>query len=216
MGMRGERSMARGIPQSVFWSCFLSLLSIAACRPASSARYAIDFTNGAPGWFLPAETRLTAQAANGYLSLSLKPPHMVGWALSPFAFQDGQVEVEGTLLEGPSSTDYGLIVHAARGRFYRFAISADGYYGVFFYERGNWRALMDWTIHPAIRTGRTTNHLRVRSAGVEMIFWVNGVEVARVPRGSNAESGRVGVSIGTMAGGDARVAFDRFIAVRDR
>ncbi len=208
--------MAHGILQSIFRGCFLLLLSLVACHPTSSARYTLDFTNGAPGWSLPAEARFVARVEDGYLVLSLRPPRMVGWALSPFAFQDGQVEVEGTLLEGPSSTDYGLILETQEGRFYRFAVSTDGYYGVFFYERGNWRTLVDWTAHPAIRTGRTTNHLRVRCTGAERIFWVNGMEVARVQRGSIEGGGRVGVSIGTMVRGDARVAFDRFIAVRDR
>ncbi len=208
----GKRPMGREIRSRIF----LVVLMMAACRPADRARYTIDFASGAPGWSLPAEARFIARTENGHLVLSLKPPRMVGWALSPFAFRDGQVEVEGTLLEGPSSADYGLILHAREGRFYRFAVSADGYYGIFFYDRGNWRTLVDWTPHPAVRIGQTTNRLRVRCAGAEMIFWVNGVEVARVPRGSEGAGGRVGVSIGTMAGGDARVAFDRFTAVRDR
>lgn len=204
--------MVRSIPQSVA----LLLLLVVACHPTDRARYAIDFANGAPGWSLPAEARFVAQVEGGRLVLSLKPSRMVGWALSPFAFQDGQVEVEGTLLEGSSSTDYGLILENREGGFYRFAISADGYYGVFLYDRGNWRILVDWTTHSVIRTGRTTNHLRVRCAGPEMIFWVNGVEVARVQRGSDGGGGRVGVSIGTMVRGNARVAFERFAAVRDR
>jgi len=194
----------------------LLLLLIAACHPAPSPRYAADFTHGAPGWFLPAEDRFTARVEDGRLVLSLRPPHTVAWALAPFAFRDGQVEVEGTLLEGPSSADYGLILQAREGRFYRFAVSADGYYGVFFYDRGNWRVLVDWTAHPAVRAGRTTNHLQVRCAGAEMSFRVNGVEVARVPRGPDPGEGRVGVSIGTMARGEARVAFDRFLAARER
>ncbi|MDW8064334.1 MAG: hypothetical protein RMK32_01720 [Anaerolineae bacterium] len=208
--------MARKASQGIFGGCCLILLFAAACGSVHTTQYVLDFTDDAPGWFLPVEARLNAQVENGYLSLSLKPPGMVGWALSPFAFRDGQVEVEGTLLKGPFSTDYGLILHADRGRFYRFVISADGHYAVFFYDRSSWRNLVDWATHPAIRTGRTTNHLRVRSTGSEMIFWVNGVEIARLARDPNVESGRVGVSIGTMAGGNAQVAFDRFLAVRDR
>ncbi|MFN3930075.1 MAG: hypothetical protein ACK4OK_10620 [Thermoflexus sp.] len=191
-------------------------LWIAACRPTPEARYAMDFTNGAPGWFLPHEARFTAHVKDGRLVLSLKPPHMVGWALAPFAFRDGQVEVEGTLLEGPSSTDYGLIVQAHGGRFYRFTISADGYYAVFLYEGGNWRTLVDWTAHSAIRRGRTTNHLQVRCTGEELAFWINGIEAVRIHREQKDVSGRVGVSIGTMQRGEAQVAFDRFIAVRKR
>ncbi|WP_376789435.1 hypothetical protein [Thermoflexus sp.] len=198
------------------WRWILLLPLIAACRPAESARYTMDFKNGAPGWPLSAEARFTVRTENGHLVLSLKPPRTVGWVLSPFSFRDGQVEVEGALLEGPSSTDYGLILQAGEGRFYRFAVSADGYYGVFLYEQGSWRILVDWTMHAAIRTGRTTNHLRVRRAGTEMIFWVNGMEVARIQRGENEGGGRAGVSMGTMAWGNARVAFDRFAAVRDR
>lgn len=210
-GGRLETAMARAIRR---WLVLLPL--VAACRSAAGARYVMDFADGAPGWFLPAEARFAARVEEGHLVLSLKPPRTVGWVLSPFSFRDGQVEVEGTLLEGPSSTDYGLILQAGEGRFYRFAVSADGYYGVFLYEQGSWRIMVDWAMHAAIRTGRTTNHLRVRRAGAEMIFWVNGVEVARIQRGANEGGGRAGVSIGTMARGDTRVAFDRFAAVRDR
>lgn len=192
------------------------ILLIVACRPAPGARYIADFANGAPGWSLPNEQRFTARVEGGRLLLHLSPPHTVGWALSPFAFRDGQVEVEGTLLEGPSSADYGLVVRAGSGRLYRFAISADGYFGIFRYERGSWRVLVDWTPHRAIRTGKTTNHLRVRCAGAEMAFWINGVEVARVRWEPGEEGGRVGVSVGTMAQGGVRVAFDRFIATRER
>lgn len=189
---------------------------ILACRPGAGARYTADFTGGAPGWSLPRDARLVARVEDGRLVLALQAPHTVGWALSPFAFRDGEVEVEGTLLAGPASADYGLIVQAQGGRFYRFAVSADGYYGVFFYDRGNWQTLAGWTAHPAVRTGRTTNHLRVRCTGPEMIFWINGVEAARIRRAAPGVRGRVGVSIGTMASGAARVAFDRFIAAEDR
>ncbi|HXF70391.1 MAG TPA: hypothetical protein VNK89_11355 [Thermoflexus sp.] len=207
-------SRIRGILRCMF----LGMLGlwIAACRPTPETRYMMDFMNGAPGWFLPQEARFVAQVEGGRLVLSLKPPHMVGWALAPFAFRDGQVEVEGTLLEGPSSTDYGLIVQAYGGRFYRFTISADGYYAVFLYERGSWQTLVDWTANSAIQRGRTTNHLRIRCAGEEITFWINGNEAARIPREEKDVNGQVGVSIGTMQRGEARVAFDRFIAVRER
>ncbi len=213
--MSWRRGGAAGMHPLRSWAALGGLFAlILACRPG--ARYTADFTSGAPGWSLPRDARLTAQVEDGRLVLALQAPYTVGWALSPFAFRDGEVEVEGTLLAGPASADYGLIVQAQGGRFYRFAVSADGYYGVFFYDRGNWQTLAGWTAHPAVRTGRTTNHLRVRCTGPEMIFWVNGIEAARIRREAPGIRGRVGVSIGTLAPGGARVAFDRFIATEDR
>ncbi len=49
-----------------------------------------------------------------------------------------------------------------------------------------------------------------------MLFRVNGVEVARIHREAPGVRGQVGVSIGAMAPGGARVVFDRFIATEDR
>lgn len=197
--------------------CLGMLLLLAfGCRAASEARYVADFETGAPGWSLPRDERLTTQVADGRLVVNLKAPQTVGWVLAPFAFREGEVAVEATLLEGPRSTDYGLIVLAQRGIFYRFAVSADGFYAVFAHRRDGWRVLVDWTPHAAIRTGRTTNHLRVRCEGTEMRFWINGTLVATVPREALEGGGRVGVSVGTMARGGAWVGFDRFVAVRTR
>lgn len=216
--------MSRRTQGATVWICPPGLLAlfggllavVLACRPSAGARYTADFTKGAPGWSLPQDTRLSAHVEGGRLVLTLQTPHTVGWALSPFSFQDGQVEVEGTLLAGPTSADYGLIVQAREGRFYRFAISADGYYGIFFYDRGEWETLAGWTAHPAIRKGKTTNHLRIRCVASEMIFWVNGTEIQRIRREASRGHGRVGVSIGTMTPGGARVAFERFIVTEDR
>ncbi|MER3468850.1 MAG: hypothetical protein C4314_02360, partial [Thermoflexus sp.] len=158
------------------------LLLAFGCRSASEARYVADFETGAPGWSLPRDERLTARVADGRLVMDLKAPQTVGWALAPFAFQEGEVAVEATLLEGSRSTDYGLIVLAQGSAFYRFAVSADGFYAVFAHQGDRWRVLVDWTPHGAVRTGRTTNHLRVRCEGAQMQFWINGVLATAVPR----------------------------------
>ncbi len=194
----------------------IGIMLLAGCRAPAPARYAADFHEGAPGWLLPRDPRFQARVEDGRLILTLQPARTVAWAFSPFTFREGQVEVEAALLEGPSSADYGLVLEAGPGRLYRFAVSADGYYGIFLYEQGTWRTQVDWTAHEAIRTGRTTNHLRVRCERGEMVFWINGVEAARIPRDPREAGGRVGVSVGTMAAGAARVGFDRFLAVRDR
>jgi len=192
----------------------IGIMLLAGCRAPAPARYAADFREGAPGWLFPRDPRFQARVEDGRLILTLQPARTVAWALSPFAFREGQVEVEATLLEGPMSADYGLILEAGPGRLYRFAVSADGYYGIFVYERGAWRIRVDWTPHEAIRVGRTTNHLRVRREGGAMVFWINGIEATRIPRDPGEEGGRVGVSIGTMAVGEAQVGFDRFLASR--
>ncbi|MBO9360989.1 MAG: hypothetical protein J7452_02190 [Thermoflexus sp.] len=194
----------------------VGLMLLAGCGAPAPARYAVDFGEGAPGWSLPQDPRFQARAEDGRLILTLKPARTVAWIFSPFTLREGQVEVEGTLLEGPSSADYGLVLGAGRGRLYRFAVSADGHYGIFVYEQGAWRTRVDWTSHEGVRTGRTTNRLQVRCERSEMVFWINGIEVARIPRDPREEGGRVGVSVGTAATGEAQVGFARFLAVRDR
>jgi hypothetical protein len=115
----------------------IGIMLLAGCRAPAPARYAADFREGAPGWLLPRDPRFQARVEDGRLILTLQPARTVAWAFSPFTFREGQVEVEAALLEGPSSADYGLVLEAGPGRLYRFAVSADGYYGIFLYEQGH-------------------------------------------------------------------------------
>jgi len=64
-----------------------------------------------------------------------------------------------------------------QGNFSLFLISGDGFFGYAKKENGKWVTPIAWTRSNAIKTGNTTNALKVVSNGKALSFYVNGTEV---------------------------------------
>jgi len=136
---------------------------------------------------------------------------------APFDAPD-DVVVSATLRKtgGPPGGGYGLIVRSQPSatldgqnqNFDAYVLEAGdlGEFGIWRREDDHWVDLVPWTRSQAIRQGGSPNDLSVRAIGSQLVFTINGVEVARVEDDVLAHGG-----VGVFAGGDNNeVALDRF------
>lgn len=107
------------------------------------------------------------------------------WGRSDSEFTDTVVDVDATLVAGPSNDNAGFGVYcrveqdsdgAISG--YMLAISGDGYYVINSFTPNDMTPLVDWTKSGAIKQGNQTNHIRATCNGSELKLEVNGNTVA--------------------------------------
>jgi hypothetical protein len=178
---------------------------------AESIAYSEDFS--APGsWHTSSDPEVDISFHDGGLGIEIKVIDRVAWSMAGRSVSDGIVSVDATPVGGPDDNAYGIVArHVDDRNFYRFEISADGYYAIQAPTGSlGWEFLVDWTESPAIHKGRETNRLRVELSGPAMTFWVNDIELARVSDERYAE-GDVGVIAGTFYDEPGtHVLFDNF------
>jgi len=196
-----------------YWIILLSsLLLTSACAPAAPQSFHETFDDARNGWTLVQNNQAEIAIGGGQLRITVKQPDSLAWSVAAGkTFGDFTLDVDATSLAGPNDNDYGVIVRRVDDdNFYRFEISADGYFNIQKRQKGQWQKLAaDWTESSAIRKGTTTNHLRVICAGRTLTFFVNQVQVAQVTDNAFAR-GEVGVLAGTLAAPGVQVAFDNF------
>jgi hypothetical protein len=193
----------------------LAGLVLAACGGDGGGGEDAYFSDSfdAPGeWRTSADPEVEIAVADGVLTIEIKVIDRVAWSVTGRKVKDGVIAVDGTPVAGPDDNAYGLVVrHVDDRQFYRFEISADGYFAVQAPQGSvGWEFLVDWTESPAIHRGKQTNRLKVVCRGQEMTFFANDVLLATVTDERFPE-GDVGVIAGTFydeAG--TKVSFDNF------
>jgi hypothetical protein len=192
----------------------LALSLLAACGGgggAGSAAFSDDFEDSST-WRTSSDPEVDIAYAQGGLAIQVKVIDRVAWSVAGQHFKDGTVSVEATPIDGPDDNAYGLVVrHQDDRNFYRFEISADGYYAVQAPTGSlGWEFLVDWSESPAIKRGRETNRLQVVCDGPQMTFYVNDTQLTQVEDERYAE-GDVGVIAGTFYNEPGtHVLFDNF------
>jgi hypothetical protein len=178
---------------------------------AESIAYSEDFSVPA-GWHTSSDPEVDINYHDGGLGIEIKVIDRVAWSVAGRSVTDGVVSVDATPVGGPDDNAYGIVArHVDDRSFYRFEISADGYYAIQAPTGSlGWEFLVDWTESQAIHRGRETNRLRVELNGPTMTFWVNDVELATVSDERYTE-GDVGVIAGTFYDEPGtHVLFDNF------
>lgn len=138
------------------------------------------------------------------------------WANPGLNFSDVRVEVDATKIRGPEDNEFGVICrHTDVHNFYYFAISSDGYFGIFKVKNGNNLLLNRTEMLPStsIKGGADLNHLRADCVGSLLTFYVNG-EILDQQEDSEFTSGDVGLIAGTYAESGVEILFDNFIVMR--
>ena len=189
------------------------LVLLAACAPgppSASLLFQDGFDDARQGWTLSDNNQAGIAISGGQLRIAVHQPDSLAWSVaSGKTFGDLILDVDATPLDGPDDNDYGVIArHVDDENFYRFEISADGYYNVQKRLKGKWEKLApDWTPSEAIHKGKATNHLRVVCRGASMTFFVNQTQLIQITDASFAR-GAVGVLAGTLSQPGVQVAFD--------
>ena len=177
-------------------------------RPAVG-RYSDNFDE--PGaWDSGDDANALAGVRDGRYEILVRASSGIYRGSSPEQFADGVYEVRATQIAGPLDNGYGMVIKLDpdSNSFYMFEISGDGYV---------WAGLCQeqcdnqgWQAAPAVNQGLDNpNQLRIAVNGPEMVFSVNGTEVARL-NDATINQGQVGFLVETFGGGGVQVAFDDF------
>ncbi|MBM4188553.1 MAG: hypothetical protein FJ206_14715 [Gemmatimonadetes bacterium] len=125
----------------------------------------------------------------------------------PTVSLDGRFELEGEffLFPGESASEYGFFVGGSRleeatGDWVGFVVRRDGSAGVIQRRAGATESIRPWQAFGSIvpgRAGGTARNVLKVIAGPEVVFQVNGAQVARIPRDSVNLTGLAGFRIGS-------------------
>lgn len=206
----------------------LVLLLMSACATESAESppaandedllYGDDFSAERAGpWLIEADEFGSTTFQDGRLTIDVSQANSLQYsALQEPSLADFDLTIDAQLLEGDRGATYGVLFRmAGPEEFYRFELTGDGRYIV---ERrdldGSWNRLTQgWQESPAIIPGQgAVNRIRVRAAGPEMAFFVNG-ELLQELQDSRYPAGQLALDAGTFGSQRTIVAFDN-LAVR--
>jgi hypothetical protein len=188
----------------------LMMLSVTGCLGASQP-FEDDFSDPASGWGASSHETYVRGYQQGRYLFQIDVPQWFVWTTSGRSYADVEI---AALARAAGQTDnhYGLLCRYADDQFYYFAISADGYYGIFrMDEDGELRPLTGSAMRRSatIHADGTDNRLTVSCEGPELTFYVNGAMLAQV-EDDLLSKGDVGMATGTISAGGTSVWFDDF------
>lgn len=192
----------------------VAVLGVAGCQNAGSSSLPFVETFDEPGdWGTGEDAYSIGAVVNGVYDFKVLENDISRWASAGQNFGDGIYEVEATPVEGPLDNGFGLLFRAdaAKGDFYLFKVSADGYVWIGRYRDGAEETTIigeHWFESPAVLRGlNATNRLKVQAEAGNLIFFVNEQEVGRVTD-NTFSTGDVGILVQTLGGAGVRVLFD--------
>jgi hypothetical protein len=154
-------------------------LALFACStsnepPLTQLPYTEDFTNPASGWDVSAD--LTGETAykDGQMHILVKNDNFSIWSVSKKAFKDVVYEVDAQPVSGPEDNGFGVVFRFKdRKNFMHFEISSDGYWRAGVMKEGKMETYADWVQHPAIKTGKDVNRIKIVMKGDVFEYSVN-------------------------------------------
>lgn len=141
----------------------------------------------------------TATARQGFVS----------WGLSQSlgSFTDFYATVDGQLVSGEQSTAYGIVARESKRSFYVFEVNEQGGWAVEVLKDDIWNTLSSGRSGTIVTGG---NHLAVKGAGTDFLFYVNNEQVAKVSD-DRLSSGTIGLIIEMgFRGATSTISFDNF------
>ncbi len=172
-----------------------------------------DFSDPDSGWGAASSHDFTRGYENGRYQIRVDTPGLFVWTTHPPRYRDVSLSVT-VIVEGNPDNHYGLICRAGEAGFYYFAVSSDGYYGIF-------RAQNDGALIPLggvgmrftslLSTGE--NQLRAECDGTQLSLYINGERVAEPVEDATLKEGEIGFGAGlNLKEGSATFYFDDFEA----
>jgi len=152
------------------------------------------------GWGFPNEDKISLIQSNPpELRAKFNPSDTFFYVLNTTGYFD-DIDASVSFMFSDGNVEYiraGLILRYQKNvGSYGFIVSAQGTYMVGYYEKGSgegleWKVILDWTKHAALRSGlNQSNRLRVVAEGDRLRVYLNGV-LATSLRDNRYESGEV-------------------------
>jgi hypothetical protein len=184
----------------------LSLIS--GCLPMSQP-FEDDFSDPASGWGAASHETYVRGYQQGRYLFQIDVPRWFVWATGGRKYEDVELEAVARAAGQPDN-HYGLICRYDEDRFYYFAVSADGYYAIFYMnEEGDLMPLTGAAMlrSSAIHTDGSDNRIVAACDATTLTLTINGEVMAEV-KDDRLVSGDVGMGAGTVSIGNTSVWFD--------
>jgi len=199
-------------PKSCLILVFLSLLVSSCSTGGQEIPFRDDFQDSRSGWGTDQSDEFDRGYQDGEYFIELYGPNWFAWSYSGAQVDDVSVEVDAYLSSGARDGHFGVLCrYVDEDNFYYFAISVDGYYGIFRRENGGMRAITGdgvGMVHSStIRTGGQTNTIQAVCQGSDLSLYVNGELLESVSDDAHLQ-GDVGLGAGSGPEGGARILFD--------
>lgn len=193
----------------------VGLVAVCLCTGClgTSQPFTDDFSDPASGWGASSHETYVRGYQQGRYLFQIDVPRWIVWAMSGRTYSDVELEAVAKAA-GQMDNHFGLVCRCQDEQFYYFAISSDGYYGIFLMdEEEELRPLSGRSMlrSAAIHTDGTDNRISVSCQGETLTLYVNGEQVAQV-EDATLEKGDVGMAAGSVSEGGASIWFDNFEA----
>ncbi len=159
----------------------LGALLLSACS-SSPGPLRDDFSDPDSGWKSGASNDYVRGYQQGKYYLRIDTDDWLVWVTAGKSYKDVTLRITA-LSEETRDNTYGLICRANKNRFYYFAISADGFYGIYRHEAdGKLTPLTGPAMqrHTAIHTDGSANYIEARCIGQQLTLIVNGQTLTTV------------------------------------
>lgn len=177
---------------------------------AGDLLYSEDFSSSKSGWTYASDESFKKSFKNGVYHLTIVPADYWNWVSGPsrLNFTDFILEVEATKEAGPDDNVFGLIVRMVDAdNYYTFLLSSDGYYQIAKKENNSWTYVSEWVKSSDIKTGNSTNLIKITGMGDKLALYANDAKLADYNDSSFAYGG-VGFYVGTQSEGNETIGFD--------
>jgi hypothetical protein len=173
-----------------------------------------DFSKTSSGWdrVRDPSNGITDYENNAY-RITVLTQSLNAWATPNLSFKDVRIDADTSKAAGPDDNRFGIICrYQDPNNLYFFAISSDGYYGIFKVKNGQEILLGKNQMQPSdvIQKGGVINHLRAECVGSRLTLFVNDRQLD-TQQDTDFSSGDVGLMAGSalnQAGTD--IYFDNF------
>ncbi len=142
------------------------------------------------------------------------------WGVASQYFYDFTLDVDVTQVQAPGNNNnvYGVIVRSGNWNElegYWFAISGDGYAGIFLFQNNSMDVVADWPSSGIVNTGNASNHLTITCDGSYLEFAVNG-QVIGSATDSTFSSGDIAFMAASLESEVTEVHFDNLVISEPR
>ncbi len=199
------------------WLVLLLAAALGACGAWRSdpLPHADEFDSTASGWGAERTGAFERGYQDGVYFIALRRPNWLAWANPRRTYHDVSIEADVNAGAGTATGLAGVLCrHRNPDNFYLFAITSDGYYGIF--RRVDGGALEALTgdgalvFSDVVAQGDTINHVQVICQGEKLSLLVNEQPLATVTDSAH-KRGDIGLAAGSGPEGQARAEFDSLL-----
>ena len=194
----------------LFSALVIGMICISGCTRTPAA-FVDDFSDPASGWGAASHETYVRGYQQGEYLIQIDVPHWFVWATAGYAYDDVQIDA-AVRSAGQRDNHFGLICRYDDQNFYYFAISTDGYYGIFRHESDGTMQMLtgdDMLYSPLIQVESNGGHIRAVCEDNLLTLYVNGQLLVEI-EDKVLTKGDIGMAAGTVKNGGSSIWFDDF------